>query len=277
MRIIPALLLLAFAAPSFGQVSVEEAQARLRERQAQRATQPSAPAARPEAKPPAAKPVKTVKRLALKYGAPPRVAEWFSSLPLYRQDILDGIRGKIEEQEKAITAAEKEPIPLVRVGGGRGGPEMRPDEKSQRDRNNRVREMKRKIALLNKQIQEIKDNPMSILTYPPELKLKEGNYGSLKNVELRVIQVVDGTNVMVKTRDKGILWINGFSTAGLVEDELVAGAPLVICTGKKQYTNASGEKTTVHVVEPLDVEKWIGVEEVPVPPVPPPGRLEPAR
>ena len=275
MRIIPAVLLLAFAAPSFGQVSVEEAQARLRERQAQRATQPSTPAARPDARPPvAAKPGKTVKRLALKYGAPPRVAEWFSSLPLYRQGILDGIREKIDHQEKAIAAAEKEKIPLVRVGGGQGGPEMRPDERAQRDRITRVKEMKRKIVLLNKQIQEIKDEPLSILKYPPDLTFKEGNYGSLKETELRVVQVVDGTNVMVQTRDKRVIWINGFSTAGLVDDELVAGAPLVICTGKKQYTTASGTKTNVWVVEPLEVEKWVGVEEVAVPP---PARLQPVR
>jgi hypothetical protein len=274
MRIIPALLLLALAAPSFGQVSVEEAQARLKTKQAQRATQPSAPAARPVAPAAAVKPGKTVKRLALKYGAPPRVAEWFSSLPLYRQGILDGIRERIEEQEKAITAAEKEKIPLVRVGGGQGGPEMRPDERAQRERNGRVREMKKKIVLLNKQIQEIKDDPMSILKYPPDLTFKEGNYGSLKEIELRVVQVVDGSNVMVKMRDKRVIWISGFSTAGLVEDELVVGAPLVICTGKKQYTTASGAKTTVFVVEPLDVEKWVGVEEVPVPP---PARLDPVR
>jgi hypothetical protein len=140
--------------------------------------------------------------------------------------------------------------------------------------------MKRKIALLNKQIQEIKDEPLSILKYPPDLTFKEGNYGSLKEMELRVVQVVDGSNVMVRTRDKRVIWISGFSTAGLVEDELVAGAPLVICTGRKHYTTASGSKTNVWVVEPLEVEKWVGVEEVPAPtpaPAPAPARLEPAR
>jgi hypothetical protein len=128
--------------------------------------------------------------------------------------------------------------------------------------------------VLNKEIHDIKENPMFILTYTPELKLKEGNYGSLKSSEVRVVQIVDGWNMLVSTGDKRIIWFNGFSTAGLVEDELVVGAPLVICTGTKEYKNASGATTKVFVVEPLEVQKWVGVEEVPVQP---PARLDPAR
>jgi hypothetical protein len=80
-----------------------------------------------------------------------------------------------------------------------------------------------------------------------------GQQGLLQD-PLRIIQIIDGDEMLVEVRNHGVdAWVRGFSTAGLVDDGFAHLPSPVVISGTKRYPAALGART-VFLIEPWDTD-----------------------
>ena len=69
-------------------------------------------------------------------------------------------------------------------------------------------------------------------------------------VSLKVVSIVDGSDLIVEYEGAKPYWLKGFSTKGVVDDDQVRIPWVVNVTGTKTYTTARGANSTVLLIEP---------------------------
>lgn len=84
--------------------------------------------------------------------------------------------------------------------------------------------------------------------------LREGDLARLARWNYEVLSVVDDKNVLLQLGVKRRLWLQGYDTAGLVNDEKVRILDWVVCIGTKTYTTVAGSKDQVLAVRMLSEE-----------------------
>ena len=94
------------------------------------------------------------------------------------------------------------------------------------------------------------------------LELKNGWSGYLEYWQFEVRQVVGPKDVLIgmNNPDIPLLWLTGYPTADLVDDDKVRVVGLVEVTGTKAYETVMGAKKTVRVVQLVSKEKLAEID-----------------
>jgi hypothetical protein len=128
--------------------------------------------------------------------------------------------------------------------------------------------------LYDRRIKLIREN-QTYIDMPALLpvNLSVNDFGFL-NVSLKVVQIVDDSNLLVEIEElnvnKGavddqivrrdrLVWISGFDTTDLVDDDILYSSLPLAITGTKVYQAKFGGRKKVLMMEPLDVGKWLDV------------------
>lgn len=85
----------------------------------------------------------------------------------------------------------------------------------------------------------------------PHVGIAVGDIGT-SDVGFRLLQIADGSNMMVKHAGETDIWLKGFSTEGLVDDSPIESPGCIRITGTKQYTTTTGALRTILLGEPFD-------------------------
>lgn len=178
--------------------------------------------------------------------------------------------------------------------GPSGRPNYRVDKSPVTNANlqsNRIRralgEMKRKqkeglggqasptVVSLQARQQLMRDNPLYIdmPTLSP-IALEVGDYGHF-NVSVRVVQVVDKSNLIAEIEELNVrtgadndtrmirrdrtVWITGFDTENIVDDDILYSPLPLAITGTKEYESGLGKRKVLKM-EPLNVKDWVEVQ-----------------
>ena len=113
-------------------------------------------------------------------------------------------------------------------------------------------ELKMEALRLRGYLANLKKNPKPAI--PKMETLSVGGVGYLA-YSVRVSSVVDGDEFIGEFgRDTGV-WIKGFNTSGLVDDQRVNFNQIMTVSETTDYKTVLGAKRTVFVLETFDVEK----------------------
>lgn len=114
----------------------------------------------------------------------------------------------------------------------------------------RREDLKSRIQTLSNKIARIKQ--MSASEFPPPLnldRLKQGDMGSI-DANITVSQIVDDRTMLVMAGER-MLFITGYSTANIADDDTIRYNVPFMVTGTQQYTTVLGARSTLWVLEPL--------------------------
>jgi hypothetical protein len=154
-----------------------------------------------------------------KPGAPLAIQQWIAEQPYIRRAMIDQKASEIAAARANLdrmlkTAGEDE---LQRLGPV-AADQLRPRRRGGLEA--RVEQQKSKIRSLIAQKQELEADTTPRLYTTPELEMKVGSFGPLGAV--RIQQILDDNNMLVRRgRSDKLLWLTGFSTAGLVDGDRV--------------------------------------------------------
>lgn len=140
------------------------------------------------------------------------------------------------------------------------------------------------LASLQARQQLMRDNPLYIdmPTLSP-IALEVGDYGHF-NVSVRVLQVVDKSNLIAEIEEINVrtgadndtrlirrdrtVWITGFDTENIVDDDIIYSPLPLAITGTKEYETRVGNRKVLKM-EPLNVKDWVEVQpQRPMPVIP---------
>jgi len=92
----------------------------------------------------------------------------------------------------------------------------------------------------------------------PDDRFWDPNYNNtlgLLGGDIRVLQVIGPSDMMITSKAYAIVWIEGYSTNKLADDQPVKPDGVFVAVGTKSYTNTIGVKSTVRLLRPVVIDR----------------------
>jgi hypothetical protein len=207
-------------------------------------------------------------RLILKEGAPLLVKTWFETFPEIAANIRARHRAalvsQVEEAENELKSIKDRKIGKVYSSNGFSR-SATTDMDALRQKDADYKAQKAVVAEAKKEVTDYDK-----LTGSPEVvvwksgkgmgvirEITVGTWGVL-NSGMKVSQVVNENELIVKIGDKKV-WLSGFDTSSIVDDQgIVYDKPIIISKTKK-YTTVLGGSVTCYYAEPFPAADYVEI------------------
>jgi hypothetical protein len=119
----------------------------------------------------------------------------------------------------------------------------------------------KEIADVEKVLKRLQADDLIYVPVLPVYNVAIGKIGQLYDTtSFRVLQVIDGKNMLMVHRRENVFWIKGVYTDGIVSNSWKTLTDLFQVSGTKQYDSADGGTKTVFVLEAVHFDKSRGAQ-----------------
>lgn len=209
-------------------------------------------------------------KLVLKDGAPPLIKKWFEELPQSAADERANRRDQLSKRisDAEITMKEIMSRKVGMVSSSEGlGTNRRTDAEGSRQKDRDIRSQRKVIQQAKNELAEFDK-----ISEPPEVTLWKmnrampiiqdlsvGAWGTLAS-GMKVTQVVNENELIVRIGDKKV-WLSGFDTSAIADDDGITYSKPIIISKTKRYTSVLGAGITCLYAEPFPVLDYVELVE----------------